>query len=134
MQYIDLVEQSAVVMALILFPSLFAQSDIVWFIDNSVALAGLAKGANSGIEMDRGCAVIHLLLAHLQADAWWEHIESESNWSDGASREGMLNTWIHDHKFRVIECVVPQWPWVAEATERTKRVREVLQEVSVGER
>ena len=90
-QFIDLVERSAVITALTLLPGMFAQSDILWFIDNSVALAGLARGANSGIKMDRGCAVFHLLLAHLQADAWWEYVESEANWSDGASREGMLN-------------------------------------------
>ena len=77
--------------------------------------------------------MIHLLLAHLQADAWWEYIESEANWSDGASRKGVLDEWIHDHKFKVIKCEVPQWPWAAEAAERTKRVQEILQEISVGE-
>ena len=132
-QFIDLVEQSAVIMALTLCPGLFARSDILWFIDNSVALAGLAKGANGGLEMDKGCAVIHLLLAHLQADAWWEYVESEANWSDGASRTGSLDKWVHDNKFKVVRCEVPQWPWAAEAAERAKRVQEILQEVSVGE-
>ena len=51
-------------------PQIFKGKDILWFINSSVALAGLTNGVNSGPEMDRGCAAIHLLLAQLQADAW----------------------------------------------------------------
>ena len=48
--------------------------------DSSVALVELTRCANSGAEMDEGCAVIRLLLAQLQADAWWEYVQSNSNW------------------------------------------------------
>ena len=75
----------------------------------------------------------HLVLAHLQADAWWEHTESEASWSDGTSTTGSLDKWVHDNKFEVTKCEVPQWPWAAEAAERARRVQEILQGVSVGE-
>ena len=123
-QYIDLVEQSAVVMAILQQPEWFRDTDVVWFIDNSVALAGLVKGANRGLQMDRGCAVIHLALAALKANLWWEYVESDSNWSDGASREGLMDRWIHDNEFEVNQCEIPAWPWQAEAHERAIKVQE----------
>ena len=82
--------------------------------------------------MDKGCAVIHLLLAHLQADAWWEYAQSDSNWSDGASREGEQDPWINKMKFEVMNCRMPQWPWVAEAEERTARIQQVLGKAALG--
>ena len=66
----------------------FRDAAVIWFIDSSVALVGLVKGDNQGVEMDRGCAVVYLALVRLIENVWWEYVEFESTWSDGASRVG----------------------------------------------
>ena len=123
-QYIDLVEQSAVVMAIINRPEWFRGAEVIWFIDNSVALSGLVKGANQGVDMDKGCAVVHLALAMLKASVWFEYVESDSNWSDGASRVGLSDKWLRDNRFNPSVCKVPVWPWMAGADQRRSLVEE----------
>ena len=82
--------------------------------------------------MDRGCAAVHLILAHLKCDIWWEYVQSESNWSDGASREGKDNTWIQEKGFSIISCEVPEWPWSVSMAERQTKVKEALKGDNVG--
>ena len=125
-QYIDLVEQSAVVMAIINEPEWFRGAEAIWFMNNSVALSGLVKGANQGADMDRGCAVVHLALAMLKASVWFEYIESNSNWSDGASRVGLSDKWLRENRFTPSVCEVPVWPWTAGADQRRSLVEEAV--------
>ena len=101
-------------------------------IESSFARSGVVKGAIGGQGMDVGCAVVHLLLAHLQADAWWEYAQSESNWSDGVSRAGERDPWLQKNGVEVIRRALPQWPWSAEADERAARLREVFKDCSFG--
>ena len=85
-QYIALVELSAPVSFMFHCPRMIKARDIVWFIDNSAALASLVKGGSSSSDMDRGAAAVHLALAGSQTRIWFEYIESKSNWSESASR------------------------------------------------
>ena len=57
---------------------------------------------------------------------WFEYVESESNWSDGASREGLHDPWVKDNGFAMEVCEVPVWPWVAEADQRMALVNEAV--------
>ena len=68
-QRIDLVKQNAVIMAIVQKPELFRDTDVIWFIDNSVALSGLVKGAHRGALMDKGCATVHLALERLMTNS-----------------------------------------------------------------
>ena len=41
---------------------------------------------------------------------WWEYVESDSNWADGASREGPYCRWAASHGFEVRYVEVPRIP------------------------
>ena len=76
--------------------------------------------------MDRGCAVAHLALAKLRSTVWFEYVESNSNWSDGASREGLKDPWTRENGFSVGVCEVPIWPWTADADRREALLGEAI--------
>ena len=80
-----LVEQAALILG-IRFRGILRGRSLLWFEDNSAVLSGLVKGSSGHPMLDAGTATIHLLLAALEARAWFEYVESDSNWSDGASR------------------------------------------------
>ena len=82
---IDLVEQAAFILG-IRFRNILRGRSLLWSEDNSAVLSGLVKGSSGHPMLDAGAATIHLLLAALEARALFEYIESDSNWSDGASR------------------------------------------------
>ena len=76
--------------------------------------------------MDRGCAVEHSALAKLRSTVWFEYVESNSNWSDGASREGLKDPWTRENGFSVGVCEVPIWPWTADADRREALLGEAI--------
>ena len=82
--------------------------------------------------LDAGAATIHLLLAALGARAWFEYVESDANWSDGASRSLAADPWAKANGFRVKLGSVPTWPWVAQGSHRIKYVELMLEKVSNG--
>ena len=73
-----------------------------------------------------GTATIHLLLASLGARAWFEYFESDSNWSDGASRLLTDDPWAKANHFHVQMGQVPTWPWVAQGSDRIRYVELAL--------
>ena len=83
---IALVEQAALILGIIRFQHILRGRSLLWFEDNSAVLSGLFKGSSGHPMLDAGAAAIHLLLAALGARAWFEYVESDSNWSDGASK------------------------------------------------
>ena len=76
--------------------------------------------------LDAGAATIHLLLAALGARAWFEYVESDSNWSDGASRSLADDPWAKANGFTVEIGDVPTRPWLAQGSHRIKYVELVL--------
>ena len=76
--------------------------------------------------LDAGTATIHLLLASLEARAWFEYVESDANWSDGASRLLGADPWAKANGFTVETGSVPSWPWLAQGSHRIKYVEQML--------
>ena len=124
---IALVEQAAIILGLVTFGHMLQGRSLLWFEDNSAVLSGLIKGASSHALLDAGNATIHLLLASLQARAWFEYIESDANWSDGASRMLTADTWTRENGFVLQTRPVPLWPWSTQGSHRLHLVNEVLQ-------
>ena len=69
---------------------------------------------------------IHLLLAALEARAWFEYVESDANWSDGSSRLLAAAPWAKANGFTVEMGNVPTWPWLAQGNHRMKYIELML--------
>ena len=123
---IALVEQAALVLGITSFQSLIRGRSLLWFEDNSAVLSSLVKGASSHPLLDAGNATIHLMLASLQARAWFEYVESDANWSDGASRLLSADPWVRANDFALSMGSVPAWPWLAQGTQRLENISKVL--------
>eukprot|EP00971_Amphidinium_carterae_P075949 1500564-Amphidinium_carterae.1 len=89
----------------------FRGSRVVFFVDNSVALQSLVKGASNNVHLDRSVSVAHFLLAQLQVECWFEYIPSKSNWSDGLSRLLAHDTFVQAHQIPVRPVSVPLVLW-----------------------
>ena len=93
----------------------WAHRDIVWYIDNSVVLASMCKGASKSQAIDHGATALHLILAGLSTRVWWEYVESKANWSDALSRE-LNDPWLVEQGFDIRRVELQQWPWAVDAT------------------
>ena len=67
--YIAMIEHAAIVLGIKTFAETIRGRDILWFIDNVVVLAGLAKGHSKNYELDAANASIQPTLAHMHSDA-----------------------------------------------------------------
>ena len=123
---IALVEQAALILGIIRFRDVLRGRSLLWFEDNSAVLSGLVKGSSGHPLLDAGAATIHLLLAALEARAWFEYVESDSNWSDGASRLLAADPWAKANGFTVEMGSVPTWPWLAQGNHRMKYIELML--------
>ena len=86
------------------------RSHNIFFIDNLGVLSALVVGRARVADFGTIIHAFHLSLAHLGSTAWFEHVESGANPSDGGSRAGAacpvakrLNVVLLEHQF-------PPWP------------------------
>ena len=75
--------------AILQWPSLLKDHSTVFFIDNMGALCNIVNGSSRELDAGTLTFAMHLRLAQLNATCWWEWVASESNCSDGGSREGI---------------------------------------------
>ena len=123
---IALVEQAALILGIMRFQHILRGRSLLWLEDNSAVLSSLVKGSSGHPMLDAGTATIHLLLASLEARAWFEYVESDANWSDGASRMLGADPWAKANGFAVEIGCVPSWPWLAQGSHRIKCVEQML--------
>jgi hypothetical protein len=62
----------------------------MWMLDNLGVLSCLCNGSSA--VADIGCVVhaVLLAIAGLGTSAWWEHVDSKANVSDGGTRESSV--------------------------------------------
>ena len=70
-------------------PAEFEHSDVIWFCDNEASASIMARGTSSSSDLAGVVAKAHLCWMRCDARVWTEWIDSKSNPSDGASREGV---------------------------------------------
>ena len=69
-----------------------ADRDVIWFVDNTVALHSFVKGICTNAALSRVVEVFHILCYRLQCHVWFEYVASGDNWADGISRDGFDST------------------------------------------
>ena len=72
----------------------------LWFVDNIASLMSLIEGRSPTLELDVMSGMVHAMLCGLQCMIYWEWVASADNWSDGVSRLGLSDPWLHRHHFR----------------------------------
>ena len=77
----------------LLYPQIFQSRDVLWFIDNQAAVVAAVKAASSQEDVFEIAHLSCLLRAQLRCRAWFEWIDSDSNPSDGLSRDGLADSW-----------------------------------------
>ena len=104
--YIAQLELLAVFVAMVELADLVRRSHGLWCIDNIAALMALVKGTSGVPSMDQLTKAIHLGAFALEAQAYYEYVESKANWSDEISRLGIKGRWAADNKFVIQHCSV----------------------------
>ena len=80
------VEILAAVLAYTSRPDQLRGRDIIHFIDNSGAEAGLVRGYSRDVDSARMASIFHTVAAALGANVWFEYVASKANIADLPSR------------------------------------------------
>ena len=86
-QYIYQLELLGAVAVYYSLPQVFAGRQVIHFIDNAAALAGLAKNASSAEDSAKVIHSFWALATALQIDVWFEYVASKANVADWPSRD-----------------------------------------------
>ena len=92
-------ELCVVVMTIASFASSLRAHHGLWFVDNIASLMSLIKGRSATVELDAMAGMVHAMLCGLHCMIYWEWVASADNWSDGVSRLGLSDPWLHRHHF-----------------------------------
>ena len=65
----------------------------LWHVDDVAALMALVKGRSKVDPLDQMAEAAHLGAFALRAQAYYEYVESHTNWSDEISRLGIEGSW-----------------------------------------
>lgn len=74
-------------------PTLFFETDVLWFIDNEAAVASLIRASSRQPDVHLICLLSHAWIFKQGTRIWYEWIDSASNPSDGLSRDGLNDFW-----------------------------------------
>ena len=83
--------------------------DLIWFIDNEAACSSMVRGGSTADDVSEVAALAHLLLLVFEIQVWFEWIDSDSNPSDGLSRDGLDDAWTLKQSWNLQQ--VPPLKW-----------------------
>ena len=109
-------EGIAVPQALLRHPEVFRNTDVTWYIDNEAACSSLVRGSSSQEDIGLISAATHRILMELNCRIWWEWIDSDSNPSDGLSRDGCADAWTLAQGWHLHESVSLEWEEICRFT------------------
>ena len=76
----------------------------MWYIDNVAALMAMVRGRANSPDLDRMAEILQGALFALHIWVYFEWVESDSNWSDGISQEGLDDPWQATNGFHSTQC------------------------------
>ena len=85
--------------------------NILWIVDNTVALAAAIKGGSTNRHLARSVELFHMLSYFYGLRIWLEYVPSALNYADGISRDLGQCQWAAKEKFCTTECSVPECLW-----------------------
>jgi hypothetical protein len=131
-QPIALCEAAMLPLTLLAMPELFRGRDVIWYVDNTSAMAAFVKGASKNEHLERIVIVFWFCAFHLDSRIWIEWVDSGANWSDGLSREFERDPFIAEHGFAV-EPIAPdtKW-WAGPLVQVWARIRDVVRGPALG--
>ena len=131
-QPIALCEAAMLPITLLALPERFRGRRVVWYVDNTSAMAAFVKGASANADLERIVAVFWLTCYHLDCSIWLEWVDSESNWSDSLSRELGRDTFVKEHGFETEE-LRPEVSWLNQPLSQVwHKVARLCAEQAVG--
>ena len=93
---------------ILLNAALLRGSNSLWFIDNVPALMAMVNGTSPTATLEHMAKIAHLMLYAVRGQAYFEYVESDSNWADEISREGLKGAWAKNQGF---SCTEREIPW-----------------------
>ncbi len=84
---------------------------MTWYVDNTVAISGVVKGTSREYTNRLIIAWFWILAFRLDIRIWLEYVDSDSNWSDGISRDFGNGTFARDNNFLTCE-FYPNLRWL----------------------
>ena len=93
-------------------PELFRNRKVIHFVDNTSAITALLNGYSKAPDSAWMVNIFHTANARIQANTWWEHVDSKANCADMPSRldfDFVINT-LHAIWF---ELIIDEYAWLA---------------------
>ena len=91
-------------------------------------LGAMVRGCSGSPLVDRSAILFSLMSATVHCRVWFEYVQSDSNWSDGASRLLGNDSWAIAHGFEVVAASLPDWPWTIPISDFLSRVSDFFRE------
>ena len=115
--YISQLEMLMILVALIDMAPILRGRRGIWYVDNVAALMAMVRGRANSPDLDRMAEILQGAMFALGIWLYFEWVESDANWSDGISREGLKDEWHMRNGFRSSRCgflaAILQLPLVA---------------------
>ncbi len=83
----------------------------VRYVDNAAAMATFVKGASAIEYLEKIVGLFWMLACHLGVNVWFACVDSDSNWSDGFSREFEADELTRELGFELSPTAQPQCAW-----------------------
>ena len=91
--------------------------EVLWHVDNTVALSSLVKGMPKETHISRIVEAVHILMCRLDCRIWFEFVKSDDNWADGISRVGFRDELVVETRARLHPLQMSANWWSAAITE-----------------
>ncbi|CAE7864667.1 unnamed protein product [Symbiodinium necroappetens] len=106
-QQIYLGETLCALVLLLLYPGHFRDTDCLWFIDNQASLVACISGGSREQDVHEVAHMSAILRSRLGMRIWFEWVDSDSNPSDGLSRDGLCDVWSQAQDWHLEEVPFP---------------------------
>ena len=100
-------ESLCLVVLPLLYSSHLQDSDWLWFLDNQAAVSAAVKSMSTEQDVFEIAHYAALIGARMNARAWHDWVDSESNLSDGLSREGLDCSWSQSQPWHLEQFALP---------------------------